>query len=107
MLHRRRGLDRALRGAPRVAAAALFVTVLGAGCAQIAGLTDHEAYPPNGIVQITGGADHACALTRSGDVWCWGANDMGQLGRTCNTPCGAGQVVEVSGAVQISAGSSF
>jgi alpha-tubulin suppressor-like RCC1 family protein len=87
---------------------------LGAGCALIAGLTSHELYPPDGIVQITAGVDHACALTRGGKVWCWGANDTGQLGRNavvdggaCTTACPPVEVDGLSGAVQISAGAGF
>jgi alpha-tubulin suppressor-like RCC1 family protein len=26
------------------------------------------------------GAKHSCAVTFDGALWCWGANDMGQLG---------------------------
>lgn len=33
-----------------------------------------------GIDQVAVGDDHACALTSSGEVLCWGANDYGQLG---------------------------
>lgn len=31
-------------------------------------------------VAIAVGADHACAQVEDGGVWCWGANDRGQLG---------------------------
>lgn len=29
---------------------------------------------------VTGGKQHACALGKDGTVWCWGLNDLGQLG---------------------------
>ena len=34
-----------------------------------------------GIVQISSGADHNCALNSSGEVYCWGNNSYGKLGQ--------------------------
>jgi len=39
---------------------------------EVPGLTDVES--------VSAGVDHNCALTRSGEVWCWGRNWYGQLG---------------------------
>ena len=30
---------------------------------------------------IAAGLDHSCALKRDGSVWCWGRNDLGQIGK--------------------------
>jgi alpha-tubulin suppressor-like RCC1 family protein len=32
------------------------------------------------IIRVTAGSAHSCALTESGEIWCWGANRSGQLG---------------------------
>jgi hypothetical protein len=38
---------------------------------------------PGTVTQLTGnGRDHVCALTSTGEVWCWGGNASGQLGET-------------------------
>ncbi len=37
--------------------------------------------PAGGFTQLTLGGGHTCARSGTGDVWCWGANDLGQLGQ--------------------------
>jgi alpha-tubulin suppressor-like RCC1 family protein len=36
---------------------------------------------PERVIQITAGSRHVCALTRSGDVYCWGDNFANQAGQ--------------------------
>lgn len=36
---------------------------------------------PQPVTQLALGVDHSCALTSAGDVYCWGENFFGQLGR--------------------------
>ncbi|MBC8068896.1 MAG: hypothetical protein IAG13_11230 [Deltaproteobacteria bacterium] len=36
------------------------------------------------VTQVAVGDRHGCAVLVSGEVWCWGANDLGQLGDSVN-----------------------
>ncbi len=44
--------------------------------------SDVAVYVKNltGILNLTAGSKHTCALTIDGEVWCWGENGSGQLG---------------------------
>lgn len=35
---------------------------------------------------VTAGFDHACGLTQAGEAWCWGSNDVGELGDGTTDP---------------------
>lgn len=61
-----------------------------------------------GVVAVAVGSVHSCALRESGEVWCWGRNDVGALGDGTNddrlTPT---RVVGLDGGARaISAGDS-
>lgn len=57
------------------------------------------------IAALTAGAFHTCALARDGTVWCWGDNELGQLGRLPSPePGGPAKVVGLTGVRHVAAG---
>jgi alpha-tubulin suppressor-like RCC1 family protein len=74
-----------------------------ANATQVSGLT-------SGVVAITAGAAHACALKNTGEVVCWGANGSGQLGDNSqtnrNTPVVVSSTSGGSTIVSVAAGTS-
>lgn len=73
----------------------------GSGVGGPASTTDHETCPngfwcystPRRLVQplalgrLAVGRNHVCGLTTDGAAWCWGNNDVGQLGAAASDTC--------------------
>jgi alpha-tubulin suppressor-like RCC1 family protein len=51
------------------------------------------------VTRITTGGNHACALTTANEMYCWGANDRGQLGNNSTTDSSVPVRVSTSGAL--------
>jgi alpha-tubulin suppressor-like RCC1 family protein len=66
---------------------------------------------PPGVVfdSVSAGQDHACALSSTGTVYCWGANDFGQLGTGTTTPQPTPTLISATGLrfTSVSAGAQF
>lgn len=59
------------------------------------------------VQQLSLGTRHSCARFSNGQVWCWGANDAGQLGIGSRTAmAGVQQVVGIADAVELATGGS-
>jgi alpha-tubulin suppressor-like RCC1 family protein len=62
-----------------------LATIVSAGPVSITATADgvHAAATTTGLVRFTSiasGLEHTCALTPDGDAYCWGLNNVGQLG---------------------------
>jgi hypothetical protein len=56
---------------------------------------------------IAAGGDHTCAVATDQTLWCWGANDQGQLGNGLEAPSGdPGQVAGLTQVVGVTAGAA-
>ena len=67
-----------------------------------------DPVPPACSQDISAGSGHTCAVRGDGTVWCWGANQFGQLGD--GTTADAAEPVQVTGvleAVEVDAGDLF
>lgn len=115
--------------------AATCAVMLAVGCRQILGITDipdagdaatdalgdapssdagcdASVAPDSGflddVTALALGDGFSCALQTSGDVWCWGNNDEGQLGMAkLDASATPTHVLGVSNATAISAGTDF
>ena len=58
-----------------------------------------------GIIQVSSGGEHTCALSISGQVWCWGKSSDGQLAQATGVSVTRAKLVtSLSGITQMSAG---
>jgi tRNA A-37 threonylcarbamoyl transferase component Bud32 len=55
---------------------------LGAGVSASGSRTPLRSFGAGLFTVVTAGAAHGCALSVDGSIYCWGANDKGQLGRS-------------------------
>jgi len=59
-----------------------------AGCVDPCTPTAEPVELPDTAKVLAAGGDHNCVIVSSGPVFCWGANDFGQLGSTTSDTCG-------------------
>lgn len=62
---------------------------------------------PGSATQISAGHSHSCALTSTGDIWCWGNNSHRQLGNPSKTSVTSRDPVIVVPGGQMEAGEKF
>lgn len=89
------------------------VTAHSAGSATLTASTDgvtatHVIVVREPFVELSVGANHACARTASGSVYCWGYNDAGEVGDGTTLPQKTPTLVSTQQKfVQVSAGAGY
>lgn len=96
----------------KVSTAGEISVYLSAGSADV--IVDVVGWFPDPVTTslsgVGGGSGHSCVTGESGSVWCWGGNDVGQLGTTSVGVAGSNVPVQVVGfddAVSAVTGSRF
>jgi alpha-tubulin suppressor-like RCC1 family protein len=56
----------------------------GPGATFIRTPTPAKVVGASNVKQVAAGSNHACLLKNDGTVWCWGDNEINQLGNTCS-----------------------
>lgn len=83
---------------------------LGSGSAGASTGTPVTVTGNHNFLAIAAGGRHTCALEASGAVWCWGANDFGQLGNGDTTGTASADPVQVASGIifsELAAGDDF
>lgn len=60
------------------------------------GVVQTATGPLDGVDGLACGAEFACAHLASGEVWCWGRNQIGQLARPAGAPACSASAVQVT-----------
>lgn len=82
---------------------------LGNGTTQASSVAVDVSELGSGVLQVSAGVSHACAITASREVFCWGTNGTGELGTGDVTPSAVPVKVKdlPSRAVALDAGNGF
>ena len=91
----------------RIGRLGLVLGLFGSVWSVSAGVSAQNLEPLTNVQQVAAGENHTCALLNSGEVYCWGRNDSGQLGDgTTSERLTPVAVSELSGVTAITAGYS-
>ena len=92
----------------RIGRLGLVLGLFGSVWSVSAGVSAQNLEPLTNVQQVAAGVGHTCALMNSGEVYCWGSNQYGQLGDGSTTQRLTPVAVSaLSGATAIAAGAGY